>query len=131
MLWHASSIKQRLQAWAGQLKRDIQALWVAAGCSRTPTSAKVVAAFVAAYAFSPIDLIPDFIPVFGLLDDLILLPLGIALAVRLTPLELMVRYRSIAMRNIKREQSFWGVVVIGAFWALCLVLLVRFWYLHK
>jgi uncharacterized membrane protein YkvA (DUF1232 family) len=127
MLWRASFIKERLQAWAGQLKREIQALWVAAGCVRTPHSAKLVAAVVTAYAFSPIDLIPDFIPVLGLLDDLILLPIGIALAVRLIPVELMMRYRRIAVRNIDRKRSLWGVAIVGSLWILSLVLLFRLW----
>jgi uncharacterized membrane protein YkvA (DUF1232 family) len=60
---------KRLKQWAKALKRDVTLLWLAARDPRTPLAAKLVAGFVAAYAFSPIDLIPDFIPVFGLLDD--------------------------------------------------------------
>ncbi|RWX32769.1 DUF1232 domain-containing protein, partial [Rhizobium leguminosarum] len=73
--------------WAKSLKRDIVALWLAARDPRVPWHAKVVAGAVAAYALSPIDLIPDFIPILGYLDDLLILPLGIMLAIRLVPAE--------------------------------------------
>ena len=72
----------RLKNWARQLKRDVVALWIAARDPRTPWLAKLVAAAVAGYALSPIDLIPDFIPVLGYLDDLLIVPAGIALADR-------------------------------------------------
>jgi uncharacterized membrane protein YkvA (DUF1232 family) len=114
--WHASSIKAQLKAWATQLIRDIRALWIAAGCVRTPVAAKGVAALVAAYAFSPIDLIPDFIPVLGLLDDLLLLPLGIMIALRLIPPDLMTRYRNVAGRRIAQHKSLWGAVIVAAIW---------------
>jgi uncharacterized membrane protein YkvA (DUF1232 family) len=71
--------------WARAIERDVVALWIAARDRRTPSTAKIVAGVVAAYALSPIDLIPDFIPVAGYLDDLLIVPLGIALAVRLIP----------------------------------------------
>ena len=67
--------------WARALKRDVVALWIAARDPRTPWYAKVAAGVVAAYALSPIDLIPDFVPVLGYLDDIVIVPLGIALAV--------------------------------------------------
>src|SRR6476619_4285538 len=69
----------QLQQWARSLKRDTLALYLAARDPRVPWYAKAVAACVAAYALSPIDLIPDFVPVIGYLDDIILVPLGIAL----------------------------------------------------
>ena len=72
-----------LKSWARALKRDVVALWLAARDSRTPFGAKLVAGAVAAYALSPIDLIPDFIPLLGYLDDLLLVPVGIWLAVRM------------------------------------------------
>ena len=71
--------------WARTIKRDVVALWIAAHDRRVPRSAKVAAGAVAAYALSPIDLIPDFVPVLGYLDDLLIVPLGILLAVRLIP----------------------------------------------
>ncbi len=85
----AAKALQDLKAWARRIKRDVVALWLAARDSRVPVAAKVVAGIVAAYALSPIDLIPDFIPILGYLDDLILVPLGIALAVRMIPAAVM------------------------------------------
>ena len=70
---------------ARELKKETYALYLACRHPQTPLFAKIVAACVVGYAFSPIDLIPDFIPVLGLLDDLILIPLGIALVIRLIP----------------------------------------------
>ncbi|HZG76132.1 MAG TPA: YkvA family protein, partial [Paenibacillus sp.] len=75
----------RLRAWAKELKRQLLALYLAAKRPDTPRYAKWVAAAVVLYAFSPIDLIPDFIPVLGMLDDVVLVPLGVWLAIRLVP----------------------------------------------
>jgi len=83
----------QLKQWAKQIKRDVYAVWFAARDPETPFLAKLVALLVAAYAISPIDLIPDFIPVFGYLDDLILVPLGIMLVLRLVSTEVMQRCR--------------------------------------
>ena len=88
------SILERMKAWAKALKRDVVALWLAARDPRVPWYAKVLAGAVAAYALSPIDLIPDFIPVVGYLDDLIIVPLGIALVVQLVPTSLMAEFRA-------------------------------------
>lgn len=79
---------QRLRSWARALKRQVALLWLAARDPRVPLAAKLLAALFAAYALSPVDLIPDFIPVLGLIDDLLILPAGIWLALRLIPLEL-------------------------------------------
>ena len=76
------------------LKRDVRALWLAARDPRVPWYAKAVAAAVTAYALSPIDLIPDFIPVLGYLDDVVIVPAGILLAVRLIPCDLMDEFRA-------------------------------------
>ena len=75
----------RLRAWAAELKAQLLTLWFARLHPDTPWHAKALAVLVAAYAFSPIDLIPDFIPVLGYLDDLIIVPLGIWLALRAIP----------------------------------------------
>ncbi|WP_168419523.1 YkvA family protein [Acinetobacter towneri] len=83
----------QLKQWAKQIKRDVYAVWFAARDPETPFLAKLVALLVAAYAISPIDLIPDFIPILGYLDDLILVPLGIMLVLRLVPTEVMQHCR--------------------------------------
>jgi uncharacterized membrane protein YkvA (DUF1232 family) len=77
--------RARLRDWARRIKRNVLALWFSLRHQRTPLPAKVVAALVVAYALSPIDLIPDFIPVLGYLDDVILVPLGVLLAMKLIP----------------------------------------------
>ncbi|MDR6628396.1 uncharacterized membrane protein YkvA (DUF1232 family) [Acinetobacter lwoffii] len=68
---------QRIKQWAKSIKKDILVVWLIAKDKRTPNSVKFLALIIAAYAFSPIDLIPDFIPVLGYLDDIIIVPLGI------------------------------------------------------
>jgi uncharacterized membrane protein YkvA (DUF1232 family) len=85
---------EKLKTWARRLKRDVFALWIAARDPRVPWYAKVVAGCVATCALSPIDLIPDFIPVVGYLDDIIIVPLGIILAAKLVPSDLMVEFRA-------------------------------------
>jgi uncharacterized membrane protein YkvA (DUF1232 family) len=94
-----------LRNWARLLRHDAVALWLAARDPRTPVLAKVVAAAVAAYALSPIDLIPDFVPVLGYLDDVIIVPLGILLAVRLIAPELMAEFREAAVRRLEQPSS--------------------------
>jgi uncharacterized membrane protein YkvA (DUF1232 family) len=108
---------RQLQHWARRLKRDTVALYLAARDPRVPWYAKVVAACVAAYALSPIDLIPDFIPVIGYLDDIILVPLGIALAIRLVPPAVLEEHRASASRQIdERPVSRIGALVIILIW---------------
>jgi uncharacterized membrane protein YkvA (DUF1232 family) len=108
----------RARQWASGIVRDVTALWLAARDPRVPRAAKAVAACVAAYALSPIDLIPDFIPVIGYLDDLILVPLGILLAVHLIPAPLMAEFRATA-RDRRRPVSRVGAVVIVLIWVAC------------
>lgn len=110
------TLVDRIRSWAHALKRDTLALWIAARSGETPLIAKLVAAAVAAYAFSPIDLIPDFIPVIGLLDDLILVPLGIELALRLIPHDLMERFRADAEARDNEPRSLVAAAVILALW---------------
>jgi uncharacterized membrane protein YkvA (DUF1232 family) len=104
-----------LRAWARDLKRDVVALWLAARDPRVPWLAKLVAGAVAAYALSPIDLIPDFIPVLGYLDDLLIVPIGIWLAIRLIPAELMRELRAQAAERT-RPTSLAGATVIIGLW---------------
>jgi uncharacterized membrane protein YkvA (DUF1232 family) len=85
---------------AVQLKAEVYALYLAYKDERTPTFARLFAAVVVAYAFSPIDLIPDFIPILGYLDDLVLVPLGIFLALKMIPPEVMSECRIRAAREM-------------------------------
>ena len=90
--------------WAGRLKSETHALYLAYRDPRVPWYAKLFAALVAGYAFSPIDLIPDPIPVLGYLDDLILIPLGVALAVRMIPEEVLSESRQKAREMVERGE---------------------------
>ena len=106
-----------LKDWARTLKREILALWLASRDPRTPWPAKVLAVVVG-YALSPIDLIPDFIPVLGYLDDVILLPIGIWLVLRLVPPELMAELRVKAAEIADRPVNRAAALVIVAIWLL-------------
>jgi len=107
----------RIKSWAKGLKRDVVALWIAARSSRTGVAAKLVAGAVAAYALSPIDLIPDFIPVLGYLDDLLIVPLGIVIAVRLIPAALMAEFRAQAVA-VEKPINCPVAVTIIALWVV-------------
>jgi uncharacterized membrane protein YkvA (DUF1232 family) len=111
-----ATVIARARSWAKRIKRDVVALWLAARDPRTPWQAKAVAALVAAYALSPIDLIPDFIPVLGYLDDLVIVPLGILLAVKLLPPPLMDEFRARAAKIVARPVSRTAAAVIVAAW---------------
>lgn len=101
------------------MKRDIHALSFAARDRRVPWYAKVAAIGVAAYALSPIDLIPDFIPVVGYLDDVVLVPAGILLAVKLIPPDLMSEFRArAASAAIERPLGVTGAIVVIAGWVV-------------
>jgi uncharacterized membrane protein YkvA (DUF1232 family) len=119
---------QRLKHWAAALVRDVLAVWIAARDPRVPWPAKVLALAVAAYALSPIDLIPDLIPVLGSLDDLILVPLGIMAVVRMIPPSLMAEFRETAAATSGRPRSIAGAAVVVALWLLfAWVIARRFW----
>jgi uncharacterized membrane protein YkvA (DUF1232 family) len=105
-----------LKDWARAVRRDVHALYLASRDPRVPWHAKAVAVCVAAYALSPIDLIPDFVPVLGYLDDVIVVPLGIALAVRLIPEPLMAEHRAAAASAASRPTSTAGAVAIASIW---------------
>lgn len=107
-----------LSNWARRLKRDALTLWLAARDRRVPRLAKGLALVVAAYAFSPIDLIPDFIPVLGLLDDLLIVPLGIWLVMRLIPPPIVSELRMKAAEVAQRPVSRVGAAAIVATWVL-------------
>ena len=113
----------RLKAWAKAIRRDVLALWIAARDPRTPRLAKLLCAAIAAYALSPIDLIPDVIPILGLLDEAILLPFAILLAVRLVPPVLMAEFRAKADRRTARPTSRAGAAAVVGLWLLLLALI--------
>jgi len=115
---------ESLKDWARAIKRDVVALWLAARDSRVPAIAKVVAGIVAAYALSPIDLIPDFIPVLGYLDDLVIVPLGIMLVIRLIPAALFAELRDKADAVTARPVSRAAALSIIAIWVLLTAMLV-------
>ena len=106
----------RLKAWARSLKRDSHAIYLASRDTRVPWYVKAMAIAVAAYALSPIDLIPDFIPVVGYLDALFIVPLGILLVVSLVPEAVMTEYRHKATEAGERPSSTAGMVVIVMLW---------------
>lgn len=118
----------KLRLWAARLKRDVVALWLAARDPRTPFAAKAVAAVVAAYALSPLDLIPDFVPVLGYLDDLIIVPLGVALAVQLIPSPLLAEFRRTAEQRLDRPMSRVGAAAIVTAWVAAALLLALWIY---
>jgi uncharacterized membrane protein YkvA (DUF1232 family) len=108
--------------WARAIRRDAHALYLAARDPRVPWYAKAVAIAVAAYALSPIDLIPDFIPVVGYLDDLIIVPLGIALVVRMIPPPIMAEHRATADAAQQRPVSRAAAMAIVVIWIVALAL---------
>jgi len=109
-----------LKAWARRIKRDGVTLWFAGKNPRTPWYAKALGVFVVAYALSPIDLIPDFIPVLGYLDDVLLLPVLIWLAIRLLPPGVLAECRSQAeewmQANGARPSSRAGAILVVSLW---------------
>ncbi len=111
----------KLKQWARTIRRDVLALWLAARDPRVPWYAKAAAGAVAAYALSPIDLIPDFIPVLGYLDDLVIVPAGILIAVKLVPSDLMMEFRQEATRRIM-PVSRAGLTLIVAIWIAAMIL---------
>src|SRR5215475_11501711 len=117
-------IFDRLKSFAHTLKRDAYAVYLAAADPELHWYVKALAAAVAPYAFSPIDLIPDFIPVIGYLDDLLLVPLGIWLVVSLIPKEAMAKYRAEASARMQRPTGGKiAAIVIAGMWLFGAVLL--------
>jgi uncharacterized membrane protein YkvA (DUF1232 family) len=119
----ALSLVKGLKRWASALMRDVVAIWIAARDPRVPWLSKTVALSIAAYALSPIDLIPDFIPVLGYLDDLLIVPLGIMLVVRMIPATLMAEFRQTASEREHRPKSVVGAICIVALWLVAAALL--------
>jgi uncharacterized membrane protein YkvA (DUF1232 family) len=115
-----------LRRWARSLKQQALIVYYAARDPRTPWPVRLLALAVAAYAFSPIDLIPDFIPVLGYLDDLILIPLGVALVVRWVPADVMADAKAKAHATAQRPTSRGMAVLIVALW-LALAAALAWW----
>lgn len=115
-------LNQRLRHWARNLKSDVIAIYFALKHPDTPLYAKIFAAIIVGYALSPIDLIPDFIPVLGYLDDVILLPLGIALAIRLIPASILDACRAEAINNppAMKPKLWLAAFVIVMLWLIVL-----------
>lgn len=124
------SILERWRRWAGSLKREVYALYLAYRDPRVPWYARAFAAGVVGYAFSPIDLIPDPIPVLGYLDDLVLVPLGVYLAIKLIPEPVLAECRVKAQEVLAagKPVNKLAAAVIIAIWlilaALCVIWLV-------
>lgn len=114
-----------LKEWAKALKRDVLALWLAARDPRVPWYAKLLAGLVAAYALSPIDLIPDFIPVLGYLDDLLIVPAGIWLSIRLIPPAVFAQLRASA-QDREKPVSRLGMALVLIAWLIIARGIIRF-----
>jgi uncharacterized membrane protein YkvA (DUF1232 family) len=124
------SLLAHAQAWARGIRRDVVAVWHAARDPRTPWAARVLALLVAAYALSPIDLIPDFVPVLGYLDDLLLVPLGLLLVIRLLPPAVLADARQRAAQTLARPRSRVAAVAIVALW-LAAMAAAAWWWLQR
>jgi uncharacterized membrane protein YkvA (DUF1232 family) len=117
---------ERIKSRACILKNEAVTIYLATKDPRTPWYAKAVAICTVAYALSPIDLIPDFIPILGYLDDVILIPAGIALAIRLIPAEVLEdARRKVSGTGVERGVGYIGIGIIVILWIVILVSLVR------
>lgn len=107
-----------LRRWARELKLQTLVVYFAARDPRTPRLARVLALGIAAYALSPVDLIPDFIPVLGLLDDLIIVPLGLMLVLRMVPADVLASSRAKAHGTVDKPVSRAAAAMIVIVWLL-------------
>ncbi|HYQ48268.1 MAG TPA: YkvA family protein [Thermodesulfovibrionales bacterium] len=121
-------MKRRWKEWVAERKKDTYALYLASRKPRVPLAAKIIAVLVVAYVLSPADLIPDFIPVLGYLDDMVLVPIGIAVAIRFIPADIWQECRSQACDRLSSSlpRSRTAVYVIAAVWVIASVLLILF-----
>ena len=109
-------MSETLRNWARAIRRDAHAVYLAARDPRTPWYAKALAICIAGYALSPIDLIPDFIPVLGYLDDVIIVPLGILAVVKLTPSDVIADSRAAAAKAAEKPVSRIAAAAIILIW---------------
>ena len=125
----AGKVAGRLHSWLEKLKAEVVTLWFCSRHPRSPLIAKALAVALVVYAFSPIDLIPDFIPVLGYLDDLLILPLGVWIVVKLIPDEVMTECRTQAAAWLAERRpkptSYIGAILIAALWLALLWLAWR------
>lgn len=119
--------KRKRASLVERIAIDAHAAWLAARDPRCPWYARAFGLLVAAYALSPIDLIPDFIPVLGLLDDALLIPAGLWLFVRMLPPGLFEEHRAAAAAAALRPRSAAGILVVLLLWLLAALLLWRLW----
>lgn len=112
--------------WANRIKRDVVAVWFAARDPLAPLPVRLLAIAVAAYALSPIDLIPDFIPVLGYLDDLLIVPLGLMLVIRLLPPAVLASARERAALVLERPSSHAAAMCVVGLWVLA-TLALGYW----
>jgi uncharacterized membrane protein YkvA (DUF1232 family) len=112
----------KLKDWARTIRRDAHAIYLAARDPRAPWYAKALALCVAGYALSPIDLIPDFVPVLGYLDDIVIVPLGILAVVKLIPPNIMAEHRAAAALAAERPVSRTAAFMIALIWAASIAL---------
>ena len=125
---------QKIRSWARALKALLLLLWLLSRDARTPRAAKAMALVTLAYALSPIDLIPDFIPVIGFLDDVLLVPLGVLITLKLTPSDLLVdcTQQAKAMADQRLPSSRAGLVAVLFIWLLALgAACYIFWLKHR
>ena len=115
-----SLLTNRIKAWAKSLKRDVMTLWFVLKHPKAPWHARALAALLTAYALSPIDLIPDFIPVLGYLDDLIIVPVGIWLLLKIIPEQVLMECRNQAdewfCQDQQKPRSWVGLLIILGLW---------------
>ncbi len=120
-----------IRQWARRIKQDAVMLWFAYKDPRTPWLPKIISMLAVAYALSPIDLIPDFVPVLGFLDDAVLLPAMIWLAVRLLPDDVVTACRQLAIDwmqvNQRKPVNRWGIALVLIVWALVVLLIIVWW----
>jgi uncharacterized membrane protein YkvA (DUF1232 family) len=117
----------RLLRWAWTIKQDVHALYLAAHDPRVPWYVKAFALAIAVYALSPIDLIPDFIPILGLLDEAILLPLALKAVIRLVPPAIMAEHRARAATTHRRTNRAGAAIVIALWIGFAALLLWLLW----
>ncbi len=115
---------KKLKEWANEIKKNVLVVYLAAKHKDTPRLAKLLAGLVAAYALSPIDLIPDFIPLLGYLDDIILIPLGITLVINMIPDEVIDECRKQAEEMEQKPKSTIAAIVIVLIWLALIYVIV-------